>query len=163
MRLLLRANAHRVTDGGVEVAASPDTPGREAWQWHVRVLDPRPAGTGQGPPGVDRQVASLPGPGGSGSVLEVSSAARVVTAKVEVVVAGEGVTLERDPDEIVLLVVGEGRARVEDRHLLGELDTLVLEGDDPFVIGLERAGVEPTSVGVVRLRAAGDRAIGWVP
>ena len=45
MRILMRANAHRsvVDDGhavGVEVASSPDTPGRpERWAWHIRLLE----------------------------------------------------------------------------------------------------------------------------
>lgn len=180
MRLLLRADAHRPVDGGIEVAASPDTPRREAWQWHVRVVDDRTAvgggGDGASNPSAHRQNGRAEGApvgpkvvtvalprSGSNSLLEIATDARAVAATAEVVIAGDPVTLDRDEREVVVMIVGQGRARIEGRHSLGELDALVLEGDDPLSVTVEREGEAPTSVGVVRLRSAGERAIGWVP
>lgn len=176
MRLLLRADAHRPVDGGIEVAASPDTPRREAWQWYVRVVDdrvgggdehdetaPRHNGRPQGGVNSPKLVSVTLPRAGSSSVLEVATDAVAVTATAEVVITGEPLTLERDRREVVVLIVGQGCARVEGRHSLGELDALVLEGDDPLSVTLERGGEASTSVGVVRLRSADERDIGWVP
>jgi hypothetical protein len=160
--LLLRAGAHRPVDGGVEVAASPDTPRREAWQWHVRVLEGR-SGHGEEQADVERLTLSLPRSGGLPAVLEVSCDPDAAAARAEVVISGEPVTLERDVHEVTVLVVGQGGVRVEGRHLLHELDAMVLEGDDPLRPELERVGEEPTSVAVVRLRSTASQPISWVP
>lgn len=172
MRLLLRASAHRQVDGGVEIAASPDTPRREAWQWHVRVVENGRAeggcwengraegGTGGG---TDTITLALPRVGGAAAVLEVASDAGASAATADVFITGAAVTLERDQREVLVLIVGQGMARVEGRHLLGELDALVLEGDDPLSVSVEREGDAPTSVAMVRLRSTGGRAFGWVP
>lgn len=178
MRLLLRAAAHRPVRDGVEIAASPDTPRREAWQWHVRVVDGRQGaarddhGVAMTEPEDQRSPAEasprritleLPrGEDGSG-VLVVASDAYAVKASAEVVITGGATTLRRDRHEVVVLVVGQGRARVEGRHSLAQLDALVLEGDDPLDVTVEREGDARTSVAVVRLESAGERAIGWVP
>lgn len=163
MRLLLRANAHRPVDGvGWELAASPDTPRREAWQWDVRVVE-HPSTVVEGQAGVERQAVGLPRGDGTSSVLQVSCDPAAVAGKVDVMIAGEPATIERVPHEVLVLVVGHGAALLEGRHLLRELDAMVLEGDDPPVLSVRREGDEPTSVGVVRLRSAGARAISWVP
>lgn len=163
MRLLLRSNAHRAVDGvGWELAASPDTPRREAWQWDVRVVEHHPTAV-EGQAGVERQAVGLPRGDGTSSVLQVSCDPAAVAAKVDVMIAGEPATIEREPHEVLVLVVGQGAALIEGRHLLRELDAMVLEGDDAPVLSVRREGDEPTSVGVVRLRSAGARAISWVP
>lgn len=162
MRLLLRAGSHRPVDGGLEVAASPDTPRRESWQWQVRVLEPH-AGQGGDRPDAERLVLNLPRSAGATSPLEVCCDPAAVAAKAEVVICGDEVTIDRDVHEVTVLVVGQGEARIEGRHLLRELDAMVLEGDDPLRPGLERAGDEPTSVAVVRLRSQGTQPISWVP
>lgn len=163
MRLLVRSNAHRCVDAGVvEVAASPDTPRRELWQWQVRVLD-APAVRTPADPGVRRVEALLPRGSGTSSTVEVSGDAATVTPSVDVLEVDGPMSLERDLQEVLVLAVGRGRARVEDRHLLGELDVLVLEGDDPFSVTVEPAADTPTSVAVARLQATGARLIGWVP
>lgn len=162
MRLLLRAGSHRPLDGGVEVAASPDTPRREAWQWHVRVTDGHESPDEPEQP-AERLTLSLPRAGGRPSTLEVGCDPRAIAAKAEVVISGDPVVLERDVHEVTVLVVGQGGVRVEGRHLLHELDAMVLEGDDPLRPELERVGEQPTSVAVVRLRSTGSQPISWVP
>ncbi len=169
MRLLLRSNAHRdVGDGGLEIAASPDTPRRELWQWDLRVL---PADR----PTTDRPTDGLHGPAlrvsadlargdGSFSRVEVCADPGWVTPSVDVRRLGgsHGVTrIDRGAQEIVAIIVGHGHALAEGRHRLGELDVMILEGDDPYVLPLAPGNGHATSVAVVRLQGTG--AIGWVP
>ena len=163
MRLLVRSNAHRpVRDGVLEIAASPDTPRRERWQWQVRVLD----GTTDADPagaGVRRVQTDLQRSDGPSSLVDVRCDETTVTPSVEAIEITAPSTLQRQPQEVLVLLVGRGRVRVEDRHLLEELDVLVLEGDDPMSVTLEPASDSATSLAVARLQAAGSRAIGWVP
>lgn len=162
MRLLLRSNAHRPIEGGWEVAASPDTPNREVWQWDLRLVRPH-AAVPEPTPGSECQAITLPGDDGSALTLQLTCDPTRVAAKAEVMIAGGPTTIERDVRELTVLVVGQGRARVEGRHLLGALDAMVLEGDDPLALDVERAGEHPTSVGVVRIRSAVPQPISWVP
>jgi hypothetical protein len=162
MRLIMRANAHRVLpagDGpdGVELASSPDTIGRpERWLWHIRLLQ-APAATGAGADDVRTSRLDL---GGTGT-LEVAFKADDVTAEVELLDLADSRLLQRDEAELVALVASSGKTLVEDRHLLAEGDTLVLEGDDPMSVR-----VRPTdgrsAVALVRLRS-GSGAVSWVP
>lgn len=161
MRLLLRSGVHRPVDGGVEVASSPDTPRREAWLWQVRVLD-FPSAPADEDSGVTRVALGLPREGGPATV-EISCDRPSVETKAEALIAGDPVTLERGRDELTVLIVGQGSARLEGRHLLHGMDAMVLEGDDPLALTLERVGSEPTSVAVVRLWSTGERPISWVP
>ena len=163
MRLLVRANSHRVVEDGItEIAASPDTPRRELWQWHVRVLEagnaPAP-GDGQG----NRTSAALTRGSGSQSLVEVSVDPVAADPAVEVIELHDPREVTRDLQEVVVIVVGRGHVRVEGRHVLGEMDALVLEGDDPFTVSLEQVTDEATSLAIARLHGAGNRAIGWVP
>ncbi|NJC71381.1 hypothetical protein HC031_16895 [Planosporangium thailandense] len=163
MRLLLRSNSHRPLENGsgVEIAASPDTPRRERWQWQVRLL-PGGASSADLDQKAATVTAALSRGDGSSSSVEVSTDPEVASATLEVLEPTDTVQLERGLREVLVFVVGRGQARIEDRHLLTELDVLVLEGDDPYVVDV--AAVEAaTSIAVVRLTAAGTRGIGWVP
>lgn len=162
MRLLLRSNAHRPTADGWEVAASPDTPNREVWQWDLRLVHSH-AGSAEPGPGSERQAVSLPARDGSALTVQLTCDPTRVVARTEVMIAGAPATVERDVRELTVLVVGQGRARLEGRHELGALDAMVLEGDDPLTVAVERVGTEPTSVGVVRIRSAVEQPISWVP
>ncbi|PZH20048.1 hypothetical protein C1I97_01900 [Streptomyces sp. NTH33] len=167
MRLLLRANAHRPVDGGGrEVAAAPDTPRREPWQWQVRLL----AG-GHGPttaplPGARRIAEPLP----DGTVLEVAADPAAVCPDVEIVDPGAGTTVDRAESDVLVLVACGGRLLVEGRHLLADADAMVLAGaDDPLSVEVRHPdgrGVPDgpdARLALVRLSPAGDRALSWVP
>jgi hypothetical protein len=160
VRLLLRANAHRPVESGnghatVEVAASPDTPGRrEPWLWNIRLLD--------GAPADDPARVSLPlGPGGE--TLEVTVDPAAVRPEMELVELTDVRLVEREERELMALLVASGRCLVEGRHQLGRRDTMVIEGDDPLQVSLAPAGDEPSSVAIVRLRGTDARTLGWVP
>lgn len=172
MRILVRANAHRpwVADGdqvGIEIASSPDTPTRpDRWVWSIRLLDQVASKDSAAdlPPDGDRPHIirhDLEEPDGSGT-LEVAADPDVVLPEVEVVRFSEAGVVKRDPNDLVALLVTQGSARVEDRHLLRRLDALMLEGDDPLRVGIVPAG-EPTSVAVVRLRTTQTATVNWVP
>lgn len=162
MRLLLRANTHRQVDtGNWEVAASPDTPLRERWQWQVRLHNgtPAPAPARATPSDVHRVDHPLPG----GTTLEVAVDAVHVTSAVELADPGDAPALDRRTDELVVLIASGGPVLVEDRHLLADRDALVLEGDDPTRVGVRLPEGSQGLVAVVRLRSAGRRVLGWVP
>ncbi|MDQ8706112.1 hypothetical protein RCO28_27105 [Streptomyces sp. LHD-70] len=159
MRLVLRANAHRrVAVGCREVAASPDTPRRERWQWQIQLLtdaEERP----EPPPAVRRIAEALPG----GATLEVSADTGSVVPAVEFVDPSGAPTVHRGENELVVLIASGGHVLVEDRHLLADSDAMVLEGDDPMRVNLRRPDGADSQVAVVRLGAAGHGVLGWVP
>ncbi|RVU23125.1 hypothetical protein EOT10_18910 [Streptomyces antnestii] len=159
MRLVLRANAHRqVAAGCREVAASPDTPRREPWQWHVRLLTDAEARSGK-PPSAIRVAEALPG----GVTLEVCADSGSATPAVEVVDPSGSPAVDREEDELVVLIASGGRVLVEDRHLLADADAMVLEGDDPLRVSLRRPDGSDSRVAVVRFGAAGRGPLAWVP
>jgi hypothetical protein len=166
MRLLLRANAHRpVSDGAVEVAASPDTYLREAWRWQVRLLD---ADAPPSPVDVASAVARLEVLLAVGSRLEVLADPAAVHAVAEVLAApgssgSPAGTLARDTGEVVVLVCAGGDVVVEGRHVLGDRDALVLAGDDPLLVALDWPAGSVADLGVVRLRPVGAPELTWVP
>ncbi|HEX5533314.1 MAG TPA: hypothetical protein VFX33_06185 [Actinomycetales bacterium] len=162
MRLLMRANAHRPVPegdgpGGVEVASSPDTPGRpERWLWHMRLLDGAPA------PSEGKVTLAM----GQGRTLEVTVNTGAVRADVQLLDVTESELLDRDEKELVALIASESVAVVEGRHVLHPSDTLVLEGDDPLRVSVRPANGH-ASVAVVRLTSATDgphgMSVNWVP
>jgi hypothetical protein len=161
MRLLLRSNAHRdVDDGCLEIAASPDTPRRELWQWDLRLL-PADRPEANKPKPVRRVSADLPRGDGSVSRLEVRADPTAAMPSIEVLQVDGLQGISRGPQEVVAVIVGRGLALAEGRHRLGELDVMILEGDDPYVLSLEPQDDAAASVAVVRLEGVG--AIGWVP
>jgi hypothetical protein len=159
MRLLLRANTHRRIDGGWEVAASPDTPGRERWQWQVRLLDAA-YGPADVPPPRAHRVTELLAPG---LALEVVAVPGQVTPAVEVIGLDAPSVVDRERDEIVVLLACDGQVLVEDRHLLSDEDALVLAGDDPLGVSVLSPRGARSRVAVVRLRPAEGRVLAWVP
>ncbi|MDO5743979.1 MAG: hypothetical protein Q4P23_05870 [Micrococcaceae bacterium] len=161
MRLLLRANAHRMEPGeGTEVAASPDTHGRERWQWDVRLV---PDTGSQAPDPAGVLVASGGLRLGYGQTLRVvaRSAPKAAVPSVEIHQVGAPTQLTRELQEVMVLISGGTGLLVEGRHHLGPLDALILEGDDPFAVPLEAEGAEGTPLAVIRLK--GLAALGWVP
>jgi hypothetical protein len=161
MRLLLRANAHRLVDGGEsEIAASPDTPGSEPWQWHLRVLDDSRAAPSAVP---GCAAIRLQRSDGATSLLTLVVDESVVDQHVEMVDVSTPVLVERKESELVAVVVGRGTALVEGRHLLRELDTLIFAGDDPLDACIEQVWADPTSIALVRLRPIGVASISWIP
>ncbi|GGS13169.1 hypothetical protein GCM10010269_60560 [Streptomyces humidus] len=160
MRLLLRANAHRqVASACWEVAASPDTPRREPWQWQVRLLT-----GGQGPSDLPsetsrRVAAPLPG----GATVEIVADSLTAAPAVDVLDPSPSLTVVRTEGELMVLIASGGRVLVEDRHLLAEADALVLAGDDPLSVSVHRSDGSDSRVAVVRLTPVADSALSWVP
>lgn len=165
--MLLREPAHSLlADGGYEVAASPDTPGRASWQWHIRLVDSENAvAPGQDASDVSSSTLSEPLPRSAehqGRRLEVSTNPEVVRAAVENLIVGMQQTLERHEDELVVLFVAEGRVRIGGRHELTSGDALVSEGDD-VPVEIETVDDERSHVIQVRLRRTTDSPLNWVP
>ncbi|MFI5966423.1 hypothetical protein ACIA8J_30225 [Streptomyces asoensis] len=160
MRLLLRANAHRQTDDAIlEVAASPDTPRRERWQWQVRLLIDGQTASDTPPPAAHRIAAALPG----GMSVEVAADPLTVAPTVEVLDPGSSPTVARTEGELVVLIAAGGRVLAEDRHLLAHGDALVLAGDEPLDVSVHRTDGSDATIAVVRLAPVTDNALTWVP
>ena len=154
MRLLLRANAHRPVDGGVEVAASPDTPTRpEPWSWHVRLLADATCAEGAA-----RSVRLRAG--GRWEAVAVDVDPEVVTPELSLVDLAGTTQVDRDEDDLVALVVATGSVLVEGRHALLPGDAMVLTGDDPLTVSA--TGSDGT-LALVRLSSVREPSVGWVP
>lgn len=158
MRLLLRASSHRCVDGAIEIASSPDTPRRERWKWHLRVL---PAGIHTAEP--NTTAMTLDRSDGSVSEITVTVDPAAVACDVEAFDLTTTAALERAGSELVVVVVGAGIVLVEDRHTLRELDAMVLAGDDPLHVTVTQVSAEPVSLTVIRLRSADADSVAWVP
>ena len=160
MRLLLRANAHRTQAGeGTEVAASPDTHGRERWQWDVR-LAPDAGSQAAEPDGALVASGELRLADGKALQVVARSAPEAAVPSVEIHHVRARTELTRELQEVMVLLSGGPGLLVEGRHHLGRLDALILEGDDPFSVPLEAEGAEGTELAVIRLK--GLAALGWV-
>ncbi|GAA3664778.1 hypothetical protein GCM10022237_26060 [Nocardioides ginsengisoli] len=156
MRLLLRANAHRAVDGGVEVAASPDTPTRpDPWAWQIRLHHTSPAS-----PASDGGASVALGAGGRWHSLRVDTDPALVRPELQVLRLEGTTEVRRDEADLVALVVTDGSALVEDRHALATGDAMVFTGDDPLAVRTTAPGGE---VVLVRLRPVSDVEVGWVP
>lgn len=159
MRLLLRASSHRTAaDGAVEIASSPDTPRRERWQWSLRLTDT----AAEESTATATAAVTLHRPGGP-AVLVVTADPAVVVPHAELLDLTAPAEVTRTEGEVVVLVVGAGLVRAEGRHVLGELDALVLAGDDPLRLTVEQASANTASVAQVRLHPADGGGIAWVP
>jgi hypothetical protein len=161
VRLLLRANSYDADGaGGTRIAASPDTPGRERWQWELGIA-PTPSDDASD----GRHTHSVPLPRSNDSTIRLvlTVDAQAISGTIEMLDLPDPVDLARTPEELLAVVVGRGVALVEGRHVLGELDTVVLAGDDPIDVRLEQISQEPASLAVVRLRPAGVGSLAWVP
>lgn len=162
MRLLLRANSHRSEpDGGIEVAASPDTRERERWQWDVRLARHGVPALRPPPSEALGAVGELPLTDGGALQVMVRSAPEAAAPSVEILHVTSLRELRRQVQEVMILVSGGPGLLVEGRHLLGPVDALVLEGDDPFLVPIEAPGDLGSTVAVIRLQ--GRTALGWVP
>jgi hypothetical protein len=162
VRLLLRANSYDADDtGGTRIAASPDTPGRERWQWELGIAQTHPPGDDSD--GGHIQSVRLLRSADSTTRVVLTADPRAVSAALATLDLSEPAHLARDPRELLALVVGRGVALAEGRHVLGELDTVVLAGDDPTDVRVEQISEEPVSLAVVRLRPAGTDGLAWVP
>lgn len=159
MRLLLRATSHqRSGEGDTQIAASPDTVHREAWQWDLRLLD------AVGPQERQSSTAvALARSDGSTSHLVLSVDPDVVTPALEILDLTTPVEIERLSDELVAFVVGGGVVLIEGRHVLGELDVMVLAGQDPTSVQVEQLSDERPCVALVRLSPSGSASLAWVP
>lgn len=167
MRMLLRRGAHREQQPGVTVlAASPDTPARERWQWQASVVEGADAVCGI-PDGARVVTLPLGRPvyGVVPAVLHVAAEPSQAVPSVERIELSGEVDVTRGTEEVMVLLVDEGEALVEGRHTLRHGDVLVLEGDDPHqftVCGTPR-GPRRSSMSVVRLVPPAGRKLGWVP
>lgn len=167
MRLLMRRGSQRAPAEGVTVvAASPDTPQRERWQWQASVVEGGQEESGVPDVPVYAHVVTLPLGrsvyGTDPAVLHVAADPDHAIADVGRIDLDEPATLTKRIDEVAVLLVDRGSVVVEGRHLLGVGDVLVLEGDDPVEISVaERQG--PAGVTVARLTPAAGRTLGWVP
>ncbi len=158
MRLLLRCNAHReVDDATVEIAASPDTVGREEWTWQIRLVPLRERAVVR-----DGAWAPLPRRDGSRSAVEVSSKPERVAVEVQSLRVPTPQLIERSADEVTVFVAGDGAVLVESRHLLGDGDAMVFAGDDPMGLWIEPGVSDQASAVLVRLRARAG-SLPWVP
>lgn len=162
MRLLMRADSHlTLENSGLEVASSPDTTGREAWQWHLRLDEPS---TEEGPStGANTVHTTLARGDGSTSNVALSTEPTRVTGQIETLEPSGPTQLSRDERELITMVIGSGRVLVEGRHELGELDVLVLEGDDPFEVTIDPLEGGPVALAVARLDPVDSARIVWVP
>lgn len=134
--MVLRAATHRFDElsGESELAAGPDTPDRERWSWELRLLAADPTGPGRcwATTGLIRaqQMISLRRSDRSGAVLVLRGDPDLVDSSLrQEPVSGE-IQLSREPGELTILVAAGGSVLVAGIHLLGELDALVVEGDD---------------------------------
>lgn len=157
MKLLLRANSHRRIDGALEIASSPDTPRRERWQWHLRTTPP------DAPSSANSVSAPLPLSDGSVTQLRLTIDPDAVGGNMASVSLTSPVRVQRSRDELVMLVVGRGAVLCDKAHLLGELDALVVAGDDPLELTATQASAEPASLLLIRLHSADNGSVTWVP
>lgn len=159
MRLLLRASSHhRSGAGDTQIAASPDTLHREAWQWDLRLHD-----TSGTPERQSSTAVALTRSDGSVSHLVLNADADVVTAAVELLDLDQSAEIERTADELVVFVVGSGSVLIEGRHVLGELDAMVLAGRDPSRVRVQQLSDPGPCVALVRLSPRGSGSLAWVP
>ncbi|HEX3791925.1 MAG TPA: hypothetical protein VHW44_28955 [Pseudonocardiaceae bacterium] len=158
MRLLLRRNAHRAVGEAIEIAAAPDTPRREQWQWHVRVTPVTDTS-----PAPDTLAVALSRGNGTVAAVEVTVDPAQVLAAVSSADLDRATRIDRTAGELVVFVVGTGAILVEGRHRLSELDAYVLAGDDPLTVDLHPDSAEPAPYATVRLRSTTPTPLSWVP
>ena len=141
MQLILRQPAARDTGDestGVVVAASPDTFGREQWQWDVRVAE----SAGE-------------------YVVTVSHNAETIDVIEERIDIANAYEATRNVNELWLAVVLDGPV-THGGFLLEPGDVAVWEGDDPSSLSI-RAVANNASLHVVRITRRDGKAARWVP
>lgn len=167
--MLLRSGTHREQEPGVTVlAASPDTPHRERWQWQASVVEGADRVSGI-PDGAEVVSLRLDGPvyGVVPAVLHVATEPTQAAASVQRMDLRDEAGLTRGSEEIMVLLVDRGEVVVEGRHRLRHGDALVLEGEDPrelTVAGTAHShDTGSAGLAVVRLVAPAGGKLGWVP
>jgi len=140
--LVMRAGTHgRRPDGGVTLAACPDTPGRPVpWRWTVRRTD-----TGAVEVEVD-----------PGSITVGRTDHR-----------GEDLGFERDGGVVLVAVPVHGEYLVAHgtgpwQRTLGSGDVAVLEGEEPEPVRLTATGPD-AELCLVRLASTTGQPLRWVP
>lgn len=131
---------------------------REAWQWDLRLL-----GAIGAPERQSSTSVALARSDGSTSYLALSVDPDVVTPSLEILDLTTPVEIDRVIDELVAFVVGSGVVLIEGRHVLGELDVMVLAGQDPTCVQVEQLSDERPCVALVRLSPSGSGSLAWVP
>ncbi len=152
MWLVMRAGAHTPDpDGGVTLAACPDTPGRSVpWRWAVR-LKPGSEGT----PGVE----------GTTGVEVGHDPASVVVGRTDH--RGEDLLFERDGGVVLVAVAVSGRYLVAHgtgpwQQRLAPGDVAVLEGDEGELV-LLTASTPDAELCLVQLASTTGQPLRWVP
>ena len=129
-------------DGGVTLAACPDTPTRPVpWRWSVRL-------TG------DRTAVEVPHDPGTVAVERSDH-------------RGEDVALERDGGSVLVAVAVNGEYLVAHgtgawQRTLGSGDVAVLEGEEPEPVRLSATDPD-AELCLVRLRSTTGLPLRWVP
>jgi len=157
MQLLLRQPAQALLDAhaSAEVAASPDSPGRERWQWDVRLER-----TSVRAP--DALSSHLVGAGVGDHYVNVRFDPEVIEADLQRVTIPERHTLERDARELWVAVVESG-SMYEGIFEVAPGDVAIWEGDDPTHIPVGARGGRDAEIVLVRIRRRDGRDLRWVP
>lgn len=157
MQLLLRQPARTLLlqSDEAEVAASPDSPGRENWQWDVR-LSRRPA-TGPGALTTILEAADV-----GATHVNVRFDAEVIEAEMERCVVDDVQVLWRDEADLCVAIMESG-AMSEGIFQVRPGDVMVWEGDDPRSIALAPLGIGAAEFVLVRIRRQDGRDLRWVP
>ena len=157
MQLLLRQPALALLDThtSAEVAASPDSPGRERWQWDVR-LERTSVGAH------DALSSRLVGAGVGDHYVNVRFDPEVIEAEMARLSIARRQTLERDARELWVAIVESG-SMVEGVFDVLPGDVAIWEGDDPVRIALGSTGDGAAEIVLVRIRRRDGRDLRWVP
>lgn len=157
MQLLLRqpAQALRDFDDSTEVAASPDSPGRERWQWDVRLER-----TAVNAP--DALSSHLVGAGVGDHYVNVRFDPDVIEAQMMRMTVPRRETLERDVSELWVAIVENG-SMFEGIFDVAPGDVAVWEGDDPVRIPMGSRGEQDAEIVLVRIRRRDGKVLRWVP
>ena len=157
MQLLLRQPAQRLLlhADEAEVAASPDSPGRESWQWDVRLASVPVSGPGS-------LTTSLDAGGIGVQHVNVRFDVEVIDAEMERRVVDDVQVLWRDEMDLCVAIMESG-AMSEGVFDVVPGDVMVWEGDDPRSIALAPLGGRPAEFVLVRIRRQDGRALRWVP
>ena len=157
MQLLLRQPASALLEDGMtaEVAASPDSPGRERWQWDVR-LEHAPLDTS------DALSAHLVGAGVGDHYVNVRFDPEVISADLSRLRVPAHDVLERDERELWVAIVENGRM-FEGIFDVTPGDVAIWEGDDPVRIPVGSRGDDDAEIVLVRIWRRDGRSLRWVP
>lgn len=146
---LLRAS------GEAEVAASPDSPGRENWQWDVRLAREPAEGPGSLTTTIDAVEVGA-------AHVNVRFDAGVVQAEMGRYIVNDVQVLWRDEMDLCVAIMESG-VMSEGIFMVTPGDVMVWEGEDPRSIALAPLGSRPAEFVLVRIRRQDGRALRWVP